>query len=240
MDMSLRYKILFSIIFASVGFMIAIQFQSTQNTEQRDTRDLWEVRKELQNQQKIQQQLYNKITELDEMVAQYEGKTQAAKVETLKESIQVLKREAGLTETSGEGIVIKVTPIFQNIGSEQSYPSVSPGLLHRLINELNTYGATDIAISSERITNVSPIRDVNGHTYVNNHPIPPLPITIKVLSENASRLMDYMKVSQSKDDFAIENLELEMSKREELTLPAYEQVPKLKYLEVEKRETGES
>lgn len=220
--------------------MIAIQFQSTQTPEKRDTRDLWEVRTELQKQQKVQQQLYSKIAELDEMIAKYEGQTQKAKVETLKQSIQELKQKAGLTDVTGEGIVITVTPIFQNIDKEQSYPTVSPELLQRLINELNTYGASEIAVSSERITNVSPIRDVNGHTYVNNHPVPPLPFQIKVLAEDASRLLDYMQVSQSKDDFAIENLELEIEKRKELTLPEYEQVPKLNYLKVDNTETGES
>lgn len=238
--MSLRYKILFSIIFASVGFMIAIQFQSTQNPEKRDTRDLWEVRTELQKQQKVQQQLYNKIIELDEMIARYEGQNQKEKVDTLKESIKELKRKAGLTDVKGEGIVIHVTPIFQNISSEQVYPTVSPGLLHRLINELNTYGASDIAISNERITNISPIRDVNGHTYVNNHPLPQLPIKIEVISENASRLLNYMQVSQSKEDFAIENMELEISQKEELTLPEYEQIPNLNYVEVDNKETGET
>lgn len=238
--MSLWYKVLFSIIFACIGFMVAIQFQSTQNPEQRDTRDLWEVRTEIQNQQKIQQQLYNKLAELDEMLTQYEGQTKQVKVETLKESIEELKMKAGLKEVTGEGVIIKVTPIFQNIDEEQSYPSVSPELLHRLMNELNTYGASDIAIANERITNVTPIRDVNGHTYVNNHPLPPLPVTIKVLAADAKRLLDYMQVSQSKDDFAIENLELKLSQKDRLTLPAYGNVPTLEYLEVDNNETGES
>ncbi|MYL33052.1 DUF881 domain-containing protein [Pontibacillus yanchengensis] len=239
--MKLRSKIIFSFIFALVGFMIAIQFQSNQKPEERDTRDLWEIRTELQEQQKIQQQLYSRITELDEMIQQYEGQSQSEKVATLKQSIVELRKKAGLTEVEGNGINIKVKPIFQDLDSSQSYPTISPALLQRLINELNTYGATDIAIGNERITNISPIRDVNGYTYINNHPIPPLPVDIKVLTQSPKRLLDYMQVSQSKDEFAIENLELSITVEENMTLPKYEQMPRLNHLKVdENTETGES
>lgn len=240
-SMNKRYQIIFSLIFTLVGFMIAVQFQSTNAPKERDTRDLWEIRTELQKQQKIQQQLYNNISELDKMLDKYEGQSEFEKVATLKQSIEQLKRKAGLTEVTDKGIEIKITPIFQNLDSGQAYPTISPGLLHRLINELNTYGATDIAIANERITNISPIRDVNGYTYVNNHPLPPLPVTIKVLSESPDRLYDYLQVSQSKDDFAIENLELDISKKETVTLPKYEQVLNLNHLQaVDPKETGES
>lgn len=239
--MNRKVKLIFSLVFAIVGFMVAIQFQSTNAPKERDTRDLFEIRTELQRQQKIQQQLYNKIAELDEMVEQYEGQSEFEKVATLKQSIQKLERKAGLTEVTDKGIEITVQPIFQNVDTGQAYPTVSPELLHRLINELNTYGATDIAIANERITNVSPIRDVNGYTYVNNHPLPPLPMTIKVLANNPDRLNDYMQVSKSIDDFAIENLELEISVKEELTLPKYDQALILEYINGEdNKETGET
>ncbi|KGP72426.1 DUF881 domain-containing protein [Pontibacillus yanchengensis] len=238
--MKLRSKIIFSFIFALVGFMVAIQFQSNQIPEERDTRDLWEVRTDLQEQQKIQQQLYSRISELDEMIQQYEGQSQTEKVATLKQSIIELRKKAGLTEVEGDGIRITVKPIFQELNSSQTYPTISPSLLQRLINELNTYGATDIAIGNERITNISPIRDVNGNTYVNNHPIPPLPVEIKVLTQSPKRLLDYMQVSKSKDEFAIENLELSITAEDEMSLPKFEQMPRLNYLEVdENAETGE-
>ncbi|MFC0524049.1 DUF881 domain-containing protein [Pontibacillus salicampi] len=236
-----RNKLILSLIFGLVGFMVAIQFQTTQEPKERDTRDLWEVRTQIQAEQKAQQELFSQLSELDEMLEQYEGKTDSEKIAALKQSIQELEKRAGLTDVEGKGVLITIKPIFQNVDSGQVYPTISPELIQRLLNELNTYGATDIAVGNERITSLSPVRDVNGHTYVNNHPIPPLPVEIKVLANNPQRLMDYMEVSQSIDEFAIENLELAISLEKQITLPKYEQIPHLKNLKVdEKAETGES
>ncbi|KGX88535.1 DUF881 domain-containing protein [Pontibacillus litoralis] len=236
-----KNKLTLSFIFALVGFMIAIQFQTTQNPEERDTRDLWEVRTEIQEQQKIQQELYSELEDLDVMLNQYEGKSETEQIDALKKSIQMLEKEAGLTEVSGKGIAIHVKPMFQEMNMPQTYPTLAPGLLQRLINELNNYGAKEIAIGNERITNLTPIRDVNGYTYVNNHPLPSLPVQIKVLTDNPQKLQEYMKVSQSRDEFAIENLELSFELREQLTLPAYEEVPPLNDIKIDENvETGES
>ncbi|GGD18997.1 UPF0749 protein YlxX [Pontibacillus salipaludis] len=240
-EMNIRSKIIFSFVFALVGFMIAIQFQTTQEPKVRDTRDLWEVRTELQKQQKTQQELLAKERELNKMIAQYEGQSNFEKVETLNKSLNNLKLKAGLTEVKGAGLMLTVEPIFQDLEYAETYPTVSPSLLHQLINELNTYGAKDISIGQERITNLSPIRDVNGTTYVNNHPVPPLPIKIKVLAEDPEKLLNYMEVSDSLEMFVIENLSVSMEIRKKLTLPEYEQTPDLQYLETEDAtETGET
>lgn len=220
--------------------MAAIQFQSVKEPTERDTRDLWEVRAQLQVEQKKQQQLYEQIAQAEEIIEQYQEKTQEEQVNTLKESIKVLNKKAGLTEVTGSGVLIKISPLFNDSEMGQEYPTLTPELLHRLINELNKYGATDIAIENERIINTSPIRYVNGETYVNNHAVPPVPIEIKVLSANPSRLLDYVQVSKSKDYFAIENLDLNASLKPKLVLPKYEGMINVDMLQVnEVEKTGE-
>ncbi|KGX93258.1 hypothetical protein N781_12680 [Pontibacillus halophilus JSM 076056 = DSM 19796] len=236
-----RNRLPLSIVLAIFGFMVAIQFQSTQQPDTRDTRDLWEIRTALQDEQRTQQELYEKLSELDSLLAQYETQNETEKVETLKDSIEQLKQQAGLEERVGEGLTLTVEPWTQIIEESDQTPNVSPDLLQRLINELNRYGATDIAIGEERITSLSPIRNVNGYTYVNNRQLSSLPLTVKVLSEDPERLLNYMEVSPAIDEFAIDNLLIQLSLKSDVKLPAYEQLSTLKYLnEVQTKETGES
>ncbi|WP_226037940.1 DUF881 domain-containing protein [Aquibacillus saliphilus] len=239
--MKISNKIIISLVCALAGLMIAVLFQSNQEPDERDTRDLWEIRSELQVEQKAQQQLYQQISETESVLNQYREVSEHQQLDTLKESIVELKEEAGLTELTGSGVRITITPIFQGGNDNiQEYPTISPELLNRLLNELNTYGATDVAIENERIINVTPIRYVNGKTYVNNHALPSIPIEISILSDNPKRLLNHIEVSQSRDDFAIDDLELSAEIKNNITLPSYDEPIILDELDVnEQVETGE-
>lgn len=221
------------------GFMVAVLFQSNQQPEARDTRDLWEIRTELKSEQVRQSNLYRQIREMENMIYQYESEPNIEKVETLKESVETLKEKAGLTEKIGKGVVITLKPIFRDLKLEQTYPTVPSDLMSRLFNELNIYGATDIAVENERIISVTPVRSVGGHTYINNRPIPPLPIDIYVLAKDVGKLIDYMEVSIINDYFAIENIELTFTEQNEITLPAYDQTIDYSALNTESKELGE-
>lgn len=234
-----KRKILLAFVSLLAGFMVAVLFQSNQKPEVRDTRDLWEIRTELKTEQVRQSNLYRQIRELENMIFQYESEPNTEKVETLKESVEILKEKAGLTEKKGKGVVITLKPIFRDLKLEQTYPTVPSDLMSRLFNELNIYGATDIAVEKERIISVTPVRSVGGHTYINNRPVPPLPIDIYVLAKDAGKLIDYMEVSVINDYFAIENIELTFSEQNEITLPAYDQSIDFSVLNTETKELGE-
>ncbi|WP_077622103.1 DUF881 domain-containing protein [Sediminibacillus massiliensis] len=217
-----KHKFLISLVFCFVGFMAAILFASNREPDERDTRDLWEVRTQLQEEQKLQQHLYQQLSEAEETIDQYKAESGSDNVETLKASLEDLREKAGLTELTGEGLVIEIAPMFLENERFQTYPELTPELLSRLFNELRTYGAIDISIENERVINNTPIRYVNGKTYINNHPLPSVPLEIKVFAENPHRLLNYMEVSQSIEEFAIEDLLINLSYREEITLPKYE------------------
>ncbi|ARI77567.1 DUF881 domain-containing protein [Halobacillus mangrovi] len=221
-----------SLVCLFVGFMVAVQFQTTAKPEVRDTRDEWEVREALKEQQDIQQELLKKLSAVDKTIQSYEQKSSEDQIEILKNSIEKLEEKVGLTEKRGNGVEITISPIFlENFSGEQEYPSLSPQMLSRLINELNAFGATDIAVGNERITSLSPIRNVNGSTYVNNRPLLPLPVSIQVLADNAEKLKDYINTSPSKDIFSIENLDLTAEIKEGITLPKYDDPLHLEKLE---------
>jgi uncharacterized protein YlxW (UPF0749 family) len=232
--MKKRTKWLVSIVFLFIGFMVAVQFQTTSyETQLRETRDVWEVREELKRQQDAQQELLERIADADQTIEDYEQQSSGEQLDTLIESIEVLEEKIGLKMKEGAGLEMTIAPIFEESFTGQAYPKLSPHLLHRLVNELNTYGANDISIGEERVTNLSPIRDVNGSTYVNNRPIGSLPITMKVLAEDPEKLVNYMKASPMQDIFNIDNMEIKIDLKESLTLPKFDEALHLEILEEE-------
>ncbi|GAA3323131.1 hypothetical protein GCM10020331_045760 [Ectobacillus funiculus] len=102
---------------------------------------------------------------------------------------------------TGSGVTFQLAPLFDNIGEGEEVPTLSPQLLQRLVNELNTYGATAVQIDDQRIVATTPIRDVNGKVTVNQVALPPLPLEVKVIAKDAEELYDRMKVSNAFDYF---------------------------------------
>ncbi|RWZ60690.1 DUF881 domain-containing protein [Halobacillus fulvus] len=226
-----------SFICLLIGFMVAVQYQTTTaEPEVRDTRDEWEVREALIQQQEVQQDLLEKISAADETLTTYEAESSQQQLNTLRKSIDDLEARVGLTEVEGMGVELTISPIFlENVDIVQEYPVITPSLLMRLINDLNKFGAEEISIGGERLTNLSPIRDVNGSTYLNNRPLPSLPLNVQILTDQPERLKNYMEASTSSEMFMIENLDIQMEVKEQLKLPKYEDPLYLEIFE----ETGE-
>lgn len=204
-----------------IGFMIVIQIRSIQSPREfRETRDMWEIRTQLQAEQERLQQLQYELNTLINIENNYHESTEQEQIQTLNDSIEELERKSGLTELTDEGVVIELKPNNRLVAEAREHPELTPELLNRLINELNTYGATDISVENERLINHTPIRYVSGKTYMNSRPLPSLPIEIKILSENPERLMNYLEVSQSRDEFRMNNMEFNV-RVEEVTIPSY-------------------
>ncbi|TXC92047.1 DUF881 domain-containing protein [Metabacillus litoralis] len=228
----------FTILLMIFGMMLAVQFHTIQEPIVRDTRDMWQLREDLKKQQQLQVELSSEIRKYNEMLKTYEDEEDQNPETALKETLNILKEEAGLTEVKGSGITIKIDKLFSEelIGSQ--IQDISPELLKRLINELNSYGATDISIQGRRVINSTVIRDINGQTKMDNLSLHTFPIEIKVISENVEKLYNRMNASTTDEDFAIDNLSLFISNPEEnITIPAYEdtiRVKNMKPIEAEK------
>lgn len=162
----------FTMIAILVGFMLAIQFQTTNEPVVRDTRDAWELRQDIKDELELQSTLLQEIRKYEETIKNYESEIQQSKERAIKNTLQELREEAGLTDVSGKGITIQIEDIFDVPIPGQTRPQVSAELLRRLINELNINGARDISIAEQRYVNTSAIRDVNGYTTINNFRLP--------------------------------------------------------------------
>lgn len=230
MLMEKNKRIGFVVVTIIIGFMLAVQFNTVNEPEIRDTRDLWELKSDLLNEQKVQAQLMKEVTELEQQLVRYDSGEQVSKEQILNQTLQELKEEAGLTDITGQGIILKIEPISSGLVLEE-VNQISPELLKRLINELNMYDAKHISINNRRIINSTVIRDINGVTKIDGYSLSSFPIEIKVIAEDAEKLRDRLKVSQSIEEFFIDNFNLTISKLySTITIPAYDEEIRIPHL----------
>ncbi len=226
----------FTLIAVLVGFMIAIQFQTVKKPIERDTRDVWQLREALLKEKELQSNLLSEIRSNEEKLSAYESKRKQSKEQALRDTLQELKIEAGLTEIAGPGITLQIEPVIEDIKLGAPVTKVvSPELLKRLLNELNMFEAKYVAIDGQRIINTTVIRDINQETKIDGHTIKSLPVEVRVGVDDissAEKLSNRMKVSKAIEEFFIENLRLSVSApNPNITVPAYDNPMRIRYLE---------
>ncbi|MGG3738693.1 DUF881 domain-containing protein [Aeribacillus pallidus] len=233
--MSVGKCIHFTIITIIIGFMLAIQFQTVQHPDVRDTRDIWELREALLKEKELQSNLIKEIRSQEEKMAKYESERKQSKEQALRETLEELKAEAGLTDITGPGVILTIEPLHEELLFGYEVPQVSPVLLQRLVNELNKYEAEHISIADQRVINSTVIRDINGETKVNGQSIDQMPLEIKVVTKDfpsAEKLYNLVKVSRVVEEFFIDNLQVHVSEPlTSITVPAYNQTLRIRYLE---------
>ncbi|MEH6940542.1 DUF881 domain-containing protein [Bacillus sp. JJ722] len=215
-------RIGFILVSTIIGFMLAVQFKSIQEPERRDTRDTWELKSDLLYEQKRQAQLLRDITELETQLASYETELKTSKEQALIDVVDGLKKEVGITDVTGPGVIITIDALTDDTLLLQGAKRITPDLLRRLINELNKYNAEHISIEGQRVVNNTVIRDINGTTKIDGYALNTFPIEIKVIAADAEILRDRLKVAQTVEEFFIENLTLTISQPlTTVTVPAY-------------------
>src|SRR5690606_9761355 len=125
------------------------------------------------------------VRSYEEKIAQYETELNQGKEAILRNTLEELRVEAGLTEVKGYGIILRIEPVIEDLLIGNTVSNVSPDLLKRLVNELNMYEALHISIDNQRVINTTVIRDINGETKIDGHSINKLPFEIKVIAENS-------------------------------------------------------
>lgn len=234
-----KRNISFTLIATIVGFMIAIQFQTIKKPVERDTRDIWQLRDALLKEKELQSNLLTEIRSNEEKLSAYESKRKQSKEQALRDTLKELKTEAGLTEVTGPGIILKIEPIYEEITLGDPVTKViSPELLKRLLNELNMYEAKYVSIDGRRIINTTVIRDINSETKIDGHSINSLPIEVKVAVDDmktAQKLYNRMQVSKATEEFFIEGLKLTVSApNAAVTVPAYDNPIRIRYMDAVK------
>lgn len=220
-----------------LGFMLYVQFQTTNQPNERDTRDIWELRGDLDKVKKQQIALNEEIRQYHLLLNQYQQNSDQEKIKAMEEALENLQEEVGLTEITGEGVILTIEPLFSEDLLGKEVPKLTPELLIRLVNQLNSYEIETISVFDQRVVTTSAIREVNGKTYVNNRPLPDLPITIKVIAKDAKKLFDQIKASEIIDDFAKVDLLVSSQYKRQIEVPAYEHHLTVKYMEQVKEDS---
>ncbi len=194
--------------------MLFVQYNTVQNPTERDTKDIWEIRNELSEEQKRHSTLLNSIKDMNEKIKQYEEGSDQDPEEILQETIIELQQQSGNQPVTGPGFSITIKPSFDVIQYGYEVEAIPPMLLTRFINELNRNGAKQIEVGSERLTFWTAIRDINGNTTVNGRNLSKSNTKLKVIAdsyEQAQKLYNYILASSFMDEFYIDNLVLEVS-----------------------------
>lgn len=217
----------FTIILLIVGFMLAVQYNTMQDPEMRDTRDIWAIRQELAKEAELHSELLSEVRTLEQTIGKYENMMNESPKVALNDTVELLKKEIGLEEFDGPGLTINVEPSLESIAVGQAIDGISPDLLIRLINEINRFKARVVEIDGKRVIYSSAIRDVNGKTTVNNLAIRNAPFSIKIGTssfEDAKKMYNQLEASAIGDDFYIDNLRLEIGEPVyHLTISGYDQ-----------------
>lgn len=216
----------FSLILFIIGLMTAIQYNTLNEPNSRDTRDVWEVRQELSREKQLHSELLSEIGQLSETLSKYEDAADQSPEQALVETVGDLRKAAGLTETAGPGIEVSIEPSPEAIALGQNIEGIAPDLLIRFVNEINRFNGLYVSIDGNRIVNTTAIRDINGRTTVNTVPIQTPPFKIKIVTnsmEDTETLYNHLLSSPLRDDFYIDDLIVEVSEPSaELAIEAYD------------------
>lgn len=216
-----------TIVAIIVGFMLAVQYNTIQKpTATRDTRDILEIRQELSEEKKRHSQILFDIEELKNIIRLYEDPNSKNKGKPLKETLNSLRKEVGLTDITGPGVKLTIRPATELLQFGYSIKQVPPDLLNSLINEIYKYNGKYLEIDGKRIVHTTAIRNINGQTTINSIPIQNQNIEIRIITdtyEEAEKLYSYLYSSTIPDAFYIDNFILDIHKAEkEMTISAYD------------------
>ncbi|TWT04715.1 DUF881 domain-containing protein [Planomicrobium sp. CPCC 101079] len=216
----------FSIILFIIGMMIAVQYNTVNEPDSRDTRDVWEIRQELSVEKQRHSELLSEIGQMDSTLDKYEAASKESPEQALKETVDELRKLAGLTEITGPGIEVAIEPSPEAVAMGQNIEGVSPDLLIRFVNSINSFNNLVVSIDGNRLVNTSAIRDINGQTTVNTQPVQTPPFAVKIVAgsmEDAEKLSNYLLSSPLLDDFYIDDLAVTVSEpKADLTVEAYD------------------
>ena len=208
-----------TIISTIIGFMLAVQYNTVQNTEKVETTDIWEIRQQLSEEKKQYSELLEEIRKANAIVRQYEEEEISNPELILAETVEGLRKQIGIETVEGPGLEIEITPSEEAITLGYEINEIPPLLLIRLVNDIYRYNGKYIEIDGQRLGIYSAIRDINGRTTINGVAINKDNCVIKIVGqaeEDVQKLYNYLLSSTFMDEFYIDNLSLKINEPQSL------------------------
>lgn len=213
-----------SLILVCVMFM---QFKVVNETDiaQIESMREDELQKAVEEWKEKYEEAYKKLGDTNKKINEYEEKVQnnTETRELVEKELSEAKKNFGLTDVSGEGIVITLTNT-----DERSYTAYN---LLDLINELRAAGAEAISINDERITNISDIVDIStSHIRINSNNVSS-PYVIKAIGDK-TYLKSALTIKNGYFDLKQkEEYSIDIQEKTNIKINAYSKEVDLKYIE---------
>ena len=210
-----------TIISIIVGFMLAVQFNTTQSPENEMNSDVWEIRQQLAEEKKLHSDYLLSIRNANDTISKYEDEEQQSPELILQQTLQSLREQIGSAQVEGPGLQISIEPSVEAKALSLPIGEIPPSLLIRLVNDIYRYNGLYIEIDGQRVTYSTAIRDINGKTTVNSVPIDYTNTVIKVVTaseEDIKKLYNHLQASPFADEFYIDNFSFEVGQPSVVTL----------------------
>ena len=173
------------------------------------------------------QETYEKLVETNNKINEYEGKMQSSDEtkELISKELVEAKRNFGLTNVQGEGIIITLTDT-----DKATYDAEE---LLDLVNELRDAGAEAISINEERIINTSDIADISTRYIVVNSQKISSPYTIKAIGDK-TYLKSALTIKNGYYDLKKKNYySIEIEEKNNIKINKYLKDVSLKYIKLD-------
>ncbi|BCJ86069.1 DUF881 domain-containing protein [Effusibacillus dendaii] len=157
-------------ISATLGFMIALQYKSTQQINDvagwnSSNKDVQQATDKLTAIQKENKALEQQLNDLNKQIVSYEQEASKYDTSDIKNQLSNARILAGTTPVEGPGIVLTVD---DNRSAKSSNPVTHDTDVMRLVNELFLSGAEVVSINGERVGVASGIMCVGPTVRVND------------------------------------------------------------------------
>ena len=212
----------------AIGFFFSMQLRSKnlalKEEEQKTNQQLESYKKQLEE---IEKELSLLQSEFDENTKEYQkllealSESDSSFYETLKtyhNNIDEMKLRAGLTEVTGEGIVITLQDSVVSGDEYSAGAIVHDTTILSLVNQLKLAGAKAISVNDERIVAMSEFICVGPAVKVNDTKLF-APYTIKATG-NPELLETAIKTGSVMTNPNI-NIIITVEKQDKVTIPAY-------------------
>lgn len=199
---------IFSVFTGFVGLLLAFQYKVFVFPEQRDTRDVWEIREEIAKEHEIQSAVLKDLRQFDEQLLSYERLKDDNPQIALRQTIEQLEEKIGIRPFEGPGLLVRIEPSEESVAMGIPIQQVSPDLLARFVNDVSRLEYVAMQIDRARVTVQSAIRDINGLTTVGSFPLPTPPFEVKIGTEtleDGERLYNFLQSSPLRDDFYLDD-----------------------------------
>lgn len=172
------------------------------------------------------EEAYEKLVDTNKKINEYEEKLQsnAETAELVNKELEEAKRNFGLTDVTGDGIIVIITDT-----EEKTYDSED---LLDLVNELRDAGAEAISINNERIVNISDIVDISTRYIKVNSEYISSPYTVKAIGDK-TYLKSALTIKNGYFDLKEkEGYEIKIEDKTNIKINKYSKEINLKYIEL--------